>query len=134
MPPPVRYARSGDLSIAYQVIGQGLVSSTVRDLVAGSGFTFVDRGVPVLQVYGSTETSPVAVYTRIAGDWRRKAFGFRRPLLPRPWSRRAARAPHRERAPHRQRNLSVAGCQRPSPDGHWGMRYRSPIGPIMGGP
>ncbi len=29
------------------------------------------RGVPVLQVYGSTETSPVAVYTRLAGDWRR---------------------------------------------------------------
>ncbi len=32
---------------------------------------FVDRGVPVLQVYGSTETCPVAVYTRLAGDWRR---------------------------------------------------------------
>jgi fatty-acyl-CoA synthase len=26
------------------------------------------RGVPVLQVYGSTETCPVAVYTRLAGD------------------------------------------------------------------
>jgi fatty-acyl-CoA synthase len=26
------------------------------------------RGVPVLQVYGSTETSPIAVYTRIGGD------------------------------------------------------------------
>jgi len=26
------------------------------------------RGVPVLQVYGSTETAPVAVYTRIGGD------------------------------------------------------------------
>jgi fatty-acyl-CoA synthase len=26
------------------------------------------RGVPVLQVYGSTETSPVAVYTRLGGD------------------------------------------------------------------
>ena len=32
---------------------------------------FVSRGVPVLQVYGSTETSPIAVYTRLAGDWRR---------------------------------------------------------------
>jgi fatty-acyl-CoA synthase len=32
---------------------------------------FVERGVPVLQVYGSTETSPVAVYTRLSGDWRR---------------------------------------------------------------
>jgi fatty-acyl-CoA synthase len=29
------------------------------------------RGVPVLQVYGSTETSPIAVYTRLSGDWRR---------------------------------------------------------------
>ena len=29
------------------------------------------RGVPVLQVYGATETCPVAVYTRLAGDWRR---------------------------------------------------------------
>ena len=26
------------------------------------------RGVPVLQVYGSTETSPIAIYTRIGGD------------------------------------------------------------------
>ncbi len=32
---------------------------------------FVERDVPVLQVYGSTETSPVAVYTRLSGDWRR---------------------------------------------------------------
>jgi len=32
---------------------------------------FTSRGVPVLQVYGSTETCPVAVYTRLAGDWRR---------------------------------------------------------------
>ncbi|THD68729.1 MAG: acid--CoA ligase [Bradyrhizobium sp.] len=29
---------------------------------------FVVRGVPVLQVYGSTETCPVAVYTRLGGD------------------------------------------------------------------
>jgi fatty-acyl-CoA synthase len=29
---------------------------------------FVSRGVPVLQVYGSTETCPVAVYTRFGGD------------------------------------------------------------------
>ena len=28
----------------------------------------VGRGVPVLQVYGSTETCPIAVYTRLGGD------------------------------------------------------------------
>jgi fatty-acyl-CoA synthase len=31
------------------------------------------RGVPVLQVYGSTETCPIAVYTRIGGDLSRGA-------------------------------------------------------------
>jgi fatty-acyl-CoA synthase len=30
------------------------------------------RGVPVLQVYGSTETCPIAVYTRVGGDLSRK--------------------------------------------------------------
>jgi fatty-acyl-CoA synthase len=30
-----------------------------------------DRGVPVLNVYGSTETCPIAVYARRSGDWRR---------------------------------------------------------------
>ncbi|MBX9841336.1 MAG: AMP-binding protein [Xanthobacteraceae bacterium] len=30
-----------------------------------------DRGVPVLNVYGSTETCPIAVYARRGGDWRR---------------------------------------------------------------
>ena len=30
-----------------------------------------NRGVPVLQVYGSTETCPVAVYNTPGGDWRR---------------------------------------------------------------
>jgi fatty-acyl-CoA synthase len=29
---------------------------------------FVSRGVPVLQVYGSTETCPIAVYSRLGGD------------------------------------------------------------------
>jgi fatty-acyl-CoA synthase len=30
------------------------------------------RGVPVLQVYGSTETCPVSIYTRLGGDLSRK--------------------------------------------------------------
>ena len=33
---------------------------------------FVEREVPVLQVYGSTETCPIAVYTRIGGDLSRE--------------------------------------------------------------
>jgi fatty-acyl-CoA synthase len=33
---------------------------------------FAARGVSVLQVYGSTETSPVAVYTRLGGDLSRR--------------------------------------------------------------
>jgi fatty-acyl-CoA synthase len=32
---------------------------------------FTSRDVPVLQVYGATETCPIAVYTRLGGDWRR---------------------------------------------------------------
>jgi fatty-acyl-CoA synthase len=33
---------------------------------------FVARGIPVLQVYGSTETCPIAVYTRLRGDLSRE--------------------------------------------------------------
>jgi fatty-acyl-CoA synthase len=33
---------------------------------------FVARGVPVLQVYGSTETCPIAVYTRLGNDLSRE--------------------------------------------------------------
>jgi fatty-acyl-CoA synthase len=33
---------------------------------------FLNRGVPVLQVYGSTETCPIAVYTRLGGDLSRE--------------------------------------------------------------
>jgi fatty-acyl-CoA synthase len=33
---------------------------------------FIARGVPVLQVYGSTETCPIAVYTRLGGDLSRE--------------------------------------------------------------
>lgn len=32
---------------------------------------FVGRGIPVVQTYGSTETSPIAVYSTVSGDWRR---------------------------------------------------------------
>jgi fatty-acyl-CoA synthase len=37
---------------------------------------FTARGVPVLQVYGSTETCPVAVYTRLNGDQRDGSTGL----------------------------------------------------------
>ena len=37
---------------------------------------FTARGVPVLQVYGSTETCPVAVYTRVGGDQRAGSAGL----------------------------------------------------------
>ena len=65
MPPETRYAKGSDVNIAYQVIGTAprdlvlvpgwvsnvevLVSSTVKDLVAGSGLRFADRGVQVLK-------------------------------------------------------------------------------------
>jgi fatty-acyl-CoA synthase len=37
---------------------------------------FTARGVPVLQVYGSTETCPIAVYTRVNGDQRAGSTGL----------------------------------------------------------
>ena len=37
---------------------------------------FTARGVPVLQVYGSTETCPVAIYTRARGDQRAGSTGL----------------------------------------------------------
>jgi len=33
---------------------------------------FTARGIPVLQVYGSTETCPIAIYTRLGGDLARR--------------------------------------------------------------
>ncbi|MCK1393618.1 long-chain fatty acid--CoA ligase [Bradyrhizobium sp. 1] len=49
--------------------------SSLKALTTGSTIVpphlidrFVNRGVPVLQVYGSTETCPIAVYTRLGGD------------------------------------------------------------------
>jgi len=57
MPPETRYARSGDLFAvhtgarvaAHAGPGEVLVSSTVKDLVAGSGLEFEDRGVHELK-------------------------------------------------------------------------------------
>jgi fatty-acyl-CoA synthase len=37
---------------------------------------FTARGVPVIQVYGSTETCPIAVYTRVDGDQRAGSTGL----------------------------------------------------------
>jgi hypothetical protein len=48
MPPETRYARSGDVSIAYQVVGEGPFD-VLFDLVAGSGLEFEDRGVHELK-------------------------------------------------------------------------------------
>ncbi|GLR85376.1 class I adenylate-forming enzyme family protein [Bradyrhizobium iriomotense] len=49
--------------------------SSLKALATGSTIVpphlierFVARSVPVLQVYGSTETCPIAVYTRLGGD------------------------------------------------------------------
>ena len=49
--------------------------SSLRAVATGSTIVpphlidrFVGRGVPVLQVYGSTETCPIAIYTRLGGD------------------------------------------------------------------
>ncbi len=65
--PDVRYASADGVSIAYCTLGNGpndlvgarvsalagsgevLTTSTVRDLVAGSGITFTDRGRHVLK-------------------------------------------------------------------------------------
>src|SRR3954469_11917727 len=53
--------------------------SSLRAVATGSTIVpplliqrFVARGVPVLQVYGSTETCPIAVYTRLGGDLSRE--------------------------------------------------------------
>jgi len=55
--PKIQYAKSGDLQIAYQMTGSGLlagpcevlVSGTVRDLVPGSGMRFEKRRVRTLK-------------------------------------------------------------------------------------
>jgi fatty-acyl-CoA synthase len=60
----VEHARWGDAdlsSLRVVTTGSTQVPQALIDALTG-------RGVPVLQVYGSTETSPIAVYTRIGGD------------------------------------------------------------------
>jgi len=58
--PPIRYATNGDIHLAYQTIGDGprdlvlvqgaiTVSQTVKDLAAGSGIEFEDRGARELK-------------------------------------------------------------------------------------
>jgi len=49
--------------------------SSLRAIAAGSSLipvplveAFMQRGVPVIQIYGSTETAPTAIYTRVGGD------------------------------------------------------------------
>jgi fatty-acyl-CoA synthase len=49
--------------------------SCLRAMTTGSSIVpqelidaFVGRGVPVLQIYGATETGPTAIYTRLGGD------------------------------------------------------------------
>ncbi|MFZ5692307.1 MAG: long-chain-fatty-acid--CoA ligase [Pseudomonadota bacterium] len=49
--------------------------SSLRCVAAGSSLipvplieAFIARGIPVIQIYGSTETGPTAVYTRVGGD------------------------------------------------------------------
>jgi fatty-acyl-CoA synthase len=56
-----RWARTDLSSLRALTTGSTQVPQNLIDAVSA-------RGVPVLQVYGSTETSPVAVYTRLGGD------------------------------------------------------------------
>ncbi len=56
-----RWAGADLSSLRAVTTGSTQVPQALTDALTG-------RGVPVLQVYGSTETSPIAVYTRIGGD------------------------------------------------------------------
>jgi len=70
MEPRIQYARTSDgVSIAYAVMGNGppfvmvhggetLISGVVRQLVAGKGFLFNDRGEHALKGFGE----PVRVF------------------------------------------------------------------------
>lgn len=49
--------------------GSTVVAQPLIDAVSG-------RGVPVLQVYGATETCPIAIYTRLGGETRGNSAGL----------------------------------------------------------
>jgi fatty-acyl-CoA synthase len=55
------WARTDLSSLRAITTGSTLVPQALVDAVQA-------RGVPVLQVYGSTETSPIAIYTRLGGN------------------------------------------------------------------
>src|SRR5712692_8321337 len=56
-----RWAGADLSSLRAVTTGSTQVPQALIDALTG-------RGVPVLQVYGSTETSPIAIYTRVGGD------------------------------------------------------------------
>jgi fatty-acyl-CoA synthase len=56
-----RWSETDISSLRALTTGSTLVPQSLIDAVTA-------RGVPVLQVYGSTETCPIAVYTRLGGD------------------------------------------------------------------
>ncbi len=75
---------------------------------------FEARGVPVLQVYGSTETCPIAVYTRLGGELARRLDRAARAHLRGARRRRrrprgAARHRRRSRGARAERVLRVLG-------------------------
>jgi fatty-acyl-CoA synthase len=56
-----RWAKADLTSLRAVTTGSTQVPQALIDAVTA-------RGVPVVQVYGSTETSPIAIYTRLGGD------------------------------------------------------------------
>ncbi|HMK78050.1 MAG TPA: AMP-binding protein [Xanthobacteraceae bacterium] len=61
---------------ATDISGLRALSTGSTQVPQGLVDAFTARGVPVLQVYGSTETCPVAVYTRVGGDRRAGSTGL----------------------------------------------------------
>ncbi len=59
------WARADLSSLKAVSTGSSIVPQALIDRI-------IARGVPVLQVYGSTETCPIAIYTRLGGDLSRE--------------------------------------------------------------